>query len=328
MMTMTPWHDGLQAAAVSPSPGLAPVKPDRMTDCDTHWLVTPDGTRLRAAFWPGPGGTALLLNGRTEFIEKHLETVADLRARGYAVWSLDWRGQGRSTRPLRDPLRNHVASFDQHLADLDLLIDTLIRPQALTVLGISMGGHLALRLMAARPGLVGRAVLVAPMIDLPWPRFWTQQRARIATALLGRVPGVGGRFAPGTRRLPDPARPFAGNPLTADPQRFAQDLDWLRTPGLSVGGATWGWLRAAAQSFAILHRPGFAERIGAPVLLLLAGQDRIVDSAAARRFGQRLPAGEVLELPDALHEILREHDAIRAQAWAAIDRFLDQAGSV
>ncbi len=300
-----------------------------MTDREIHGVNALDGTGIRIAFWPGGNRTALLLNGRTEFIEKHTETVHDLRARGYAVWSLDWRGQGRSTRPLADPLRNHVTSFEQHLADLDLLIDTVIRPTApILILGISMGGHLALRLMAARPGVVGRAVLLAPMIDLPWPRGWNWRRARIATSVLCLVPGWAERYAPGTRRVPDPARPFAENPLTSDPVRFAADLAWLREPGLGVGGATWGWLRAAARSIAVLHRPGFAEGIAAPVLVVIAGGDRIVDSNATRRFAARLPAGTVLTLPGALHEIVRETDPVRAAAWTAIDAFVDQAGSV
>ena len=60
-------------------------------------LKTPDGVSLRFARWappPGRKGTVCLFQGRAEFIEKYFETVRDLRARGFAVATLDWRGQG------------------------------------------------------------------------------------------------------------------------------------------------------------------------------------------------------------------------------------------
>ena len=60
-------------------------------------LKTRDGVTLRFARWqppPGRKGTVCLFTGRAEFIEKYFETVRDLRARGFAVAMLDWRGQG------------------------------------------------------------------------------------------------------------------------------------------------------------------------------------------------------------------------------------------
>jgi len=70
-------------------------------------LQTRDGVSLRFARWPPPPGrkgTVCLFPGRAEFIEKYFETVRDLRARGFAVAILDWRGQGGSQRALRGAL--------------------------------------------------------------------------------------------------------------------------------------------------------------------------------------------------------------------------------
>ena len=70
-------------------------------DVVTGMLKTPDGVSLRFARWappPGRKGTVCLFPGRAEFIEKYFETVRDLRARGFAVAALDWRGQGGSQR--------------------------------------------------------------------------------------------------------------------------------------------------------------------------------------------------------------------------------------
>ena len=68
-------------------------------------IKTPDGVNLRFARWappPGRKGTVVLLQGRAEFIEKYFETVRDLRARGFAVATFDWRGQG-AVRPRACP---------------------------------------------------------------------------------------------------------------------------------------------------------------------------------------------------------------------------------
>ena len=72
-------------------------------DVVTGMLKTRDGVSLRFARWhppPGRKGTVCLFQGRAEFIEKYFETVRELRARGFAVATLDWRGQGGSERAL------------------------------------------------------------------------------------------------------------------------------------------------------------------------------------------------------------------------------------
>ena len=287
------------------------------------WLDVAGGIRVRAAHWPGPRGTVLLLSGRGEYIERYRETVDMLLDRGYGVWTWDWRGQGLSTRPLADPLRHHVLSFEHYLDDAEQLLDRHIVPglngQKLLMLAHSMGGHLGLRLLARRPELFARAVISAPMIDFLGGGMAMRAFARLvfrAGCLLGRTE----RFGPGTPPRPNLDPVFEGNHLTSCPERFAASTTLLRSlPEVHLGGATWGWLRAATQSQAKLQRE--VARITMPTLVAIAGADRIVDSRTTRAFVRRLPQGEALELPGAKHELLREHDRIRLPFWAAIDRF-------
>ena len=288
--------------------------------------LTPPGGRLRTAQWSGPRGTVLLLNGRTEFIEKHLETVAALQSRGFAVLTMDWRGQGGSGRLLADPMRNHITSFQQHLADLDLLVRTYVPAEPRPImLAHSMGGHLGLRYLATRPGLFARAILTAPMIDMALPPRLTRRTARLLAWTATAIPLLGASFGPGTPRAPSPNRPFANNPLTTCPERFHADLAWLQShPSLITGGATWSWLRAAADSIAAIHRPGFAEALDLPILMALAGDERLVSSKAAQTFAARLPEGRVLHLPAARHEVLRETRENQALFWAAFDEFVGE----
>src|ERR1700761_2279357 len=92
----------------------------------TGALKTPDGATLRFARWLPPAGrrgTVCIFQGRSEWIEKYFETVRDLQARGFAVATMDWRGQGMSQRQLTNPRRGYVRSF----ADYDLDLETFVR---------------------------------------------------------------------------------------------------------------------------------------------------------------------------------------------------------
>src|SRR5262245_44843306 len=84
------------------------------------YLKAADGMRLRAAIFEteNRGGTVILLQGRTETMEKYFETACDLQKRGFSVATLDWRGQGGSERLLPDPLKGHVRDFSDYLQDL------------------------------------------------------------------------------------------------------------------------------------------------------------------------------------------------------------------
>src|SRR4051812_9868999 len=65
---------------------------------------------------PGADKTCVLVGGFTEFIEKYFETAQDFAARGFAVWCMDWLGQGGSARPATHPTRPRARDCD---ADAD-----------------------------------------------------------------------------------------------------------------------------------------------------------------------------------------------------------------
>src|SRR5258708_3723684 len=122
----------------------------------TAMLQTPDGVLLRYARWappPGRKGTVCVFQGRAEFIEKYFEVVRDLRARGFAVATFDWRGQGLSQRALRDPLKGHVSNFSEYTTDLETFMKEVVLPDCpppLFALAHSMGA--AVLIQAAAKG--------------------------------------------------------------------------------------------------------------------------------------------------------------------------------
>ena len=74
-----------------------------------------------------------------------------------------------------------------------------------------------------------------------------------------------------------------------------------------------------------MFRPGALESVSIPVFIVATDADRLVSPAAIRAAIARLPDAEALIFgEEARHEILREEDAVRLKALAAIDDFLDR----
>ena len=289
-------------------------------------LKTADGVSLRFARWappPGRKGTVCLFQGRAEFIEKYFETVRDLRERGFAVATLDWRGQGMSQRALRNPRKGYVRDFSRYDIDLDTFVREVVLPDCpppFFALAHSMGASVLLRAAHQGHRWFDRMVLLAPMIALPGMRRSRLTRASVRTL---RLMGLGGAYVPGGDASVIMQRPFLGNPLTSDPVRYARNLAVIEAePALATGWPTVAWTDAAFRAMRQLSDPNFAARIRQPLLVIAAGQDQIVSTPAIDEFSVRLRTGSHLIVPGSRHEMLMEQDRFRMQVLAAFDAFV------
>ena len=292
----------------------------------TGMLKTRDGMALRFARWPPPPGrkgTVCLFQGRAEFIEKYFETVRDLRARGFAVATLDWRGQGGSERVLRNKRKGYVQSFSQYQIDLETFIHEVVLPDCpppVFALAHSMGATILLRAAYAGHRWFDRMVLLAPMIALPGMRRMRSTRTLVKAL---RLMGLGRLYVPGRDASILQSRPFAGNPLTSDPVRYARNAAVLEAePSLATGWPTVAWAYAAFRAMTESLQPSYPARIRQPLLVIAAGIDAIVSTGAIEEFSIRLRAGSHLIVPGARHELLMEQDRFRSQALAAFDAFV------
>ncbi|HEY7661927.1 MAG TPA: alpha/beta hydrolase [Xanthobacteraceae bacterium] len=295
-------------------------------DVVTGTLKTPDGVALRFARWappPGRKGTVCLFQGRSEFIEKYFETVRDLRARGFAVATLDWRGQGLSERALRNPRKGYVRSFAQYQIDLETFINEVVLPDCpppIFALAQSMGATILLQAAHAGCRWFDRIVLLAPMIALPGMRRLASTRLLVRAM---RLMGLGASYVPGGDASVMMQRPFPGNLLTSDPVRYARNIAALEAePGLAIGWPTVAWTDAAFRVMTDLSQSGYAAKIRQPILIISGGEDAIVSTPAIDEFAIRLRAGSHLIVPGARHELLMEQDRFRNQALAAFDAFV------
>jgi lysophospholipase len=302
-----------------------PANPQpRNVACDV--LPTADGLELRyALFMPSRSpvrGTVVILQGRTEFIEKYFETAADLRRRGFAVAAFDQRGQGGSSRLLGDRRKGHVRDFADYVNDVEAFLQEVVLPDCpppYYVLGHSMGGTVALLAAERLATQIDRMVLTAPMAALP---HGSGDGLTRLSGLLMHV-GLGEAFAPGAGATIVQTRPFAGNPVTSDPQRYKRALAVVEAdPALGLGGPTIGWVNAAARATTRMASPDFARVVPMPVLMVLAGAESVVSNRAAEDLSRRLKTAAHVRIPGARHEILMEQDVFRDQFWAAFDAFV------
>jgi lysophospholipase len=295
-------------------------------------VATQDGVILRVARWGSASqesarGTVCILQGRAEFIEKYFETIADLRRRGFAVAAFDWRGQGGSGRQVGDPRKGHVSTFDAYRRDLEAVWDQVLEPlmpKPYFGLAHSMGGAIAL--MGARDGWLPfeRFVATAPMIALSLVQ--RTGLARNSAALLAAL-GFGQSFIPGGGGTSVLLRPFSGNLLTSDPQRYARNAEAAAAMGAgAIGDPTIGWVHAAFKVMGAFAEPRYPLEIHVPTLVVAAGLDGVCATPAIERFAARMKAGRAIVIPGSRHEILMERNAIREEFWAAFDAFVPGAG--
>jgi lysophospholipase len=270
-------------------------------------IKTPDGAELRFARWAPPAGrkgTVCVFAGRTEPIEKYFETVRDLRDRGFAVAMIDWRGQGHSSRRLRDPRKGYVRDFSDFEIDVETFVQQVVLPDCpppYFALAHSMGGAVMLRVARAGKRWFDRMVLLRVM----------------------RLMGQGGRYVPGGSDALTGTESFINNPFTSDPVRYARNAAILEEdPTLGIGSPTVAWADTAFRAMHTFRGVSYPSEIRQPILMLAASNDSIVSTAAIEEFAYHLRAGSHLVIAGSRHEILQEQDRYRGQFWAAFDAFV------
>jgi lysophospholipase len=236
---------------------------------------------------------------------------------------VDWRGQGGSARGLSDPRKGYVQHFSDFETDVEAFYRQVVLPDCpppFFALAHSMGGAVMLRVAHAGKQWFDRIVLSAPMIDLP--RRTTSWPVR-ALLLAMRLAGQGGRYVPGGSDALVGTAPFADNPLTSDPVRYARNAAIIEEdPSVGLAAPTVAWADTAFRAMHGFRATHYPSQIRQPILMMAAGSDTIVSTPAIEEFAYHLRGGSHLVIPGSRHEILQEQDRYRAQFWAAFDAFV------
>ncbi len=286
------------------------------------YLLTEDATRIRVGWWgEKSGGTALLLPGRTEYIEKYGRMIDRLLARNLNVVALDWRGQGLSDRPDNRLDIGHVDRFTDYQLDLGAAlslpaIQDLATPYL--IFAHSMGGTIGLR--ALSQGLDAKAaVFSSPMwglkhADLLRPIF-------APATLVARPFNKHKTLFPGTKpTFYVQVEAFENNTITNDQTHWQMMVDHLNAHNeLGLGGPTLHWASEAAKELAKLRKLPVPN---IPILALRAENELVVDPVAIDKRVATIPSARLETIAGAKHEIWMETDSIQSRVWSLTDAFL------
>jgi lysophospholipase len=279
----------------------------------THAPREVDGETVDA-----PRGTIIFSPGRTEFIEKYLESITDLILRGFWVVMVDPRGQGLSDRLLEDRLKSYVSDFQDYADDLGWVADTLAPhcPKPFIAMGHSMGGTIVLQSVLTGTISPSAVICSAPMLGLS-----DLDTAVMKLAISGlSALGLSKKNLPFQKQRGGLPVSFADNKLTTDKTRYARWASFFQNaPRLRVGEPTFGWIAEALRAMAFINRN--ASSLGIPGLMVAAGGDQIVDPAAVEDFAVGSKS-DFHVVPGAKHELFLERDDLRNEFFDQIDDFL------
>src|SRR5579875_3242526 len=262
---------------------------------ETRTFAASDGYPLHIAVWRPIGpvkGLVVVLHGvqsHSGWYHRLGRTLADS---GYLASFPDRRGSGANPAD-----RGHARAASRLIRDLVEWVRTLRTEHPgmpTTLAGISWGGKLAVIAAARHPELVDALALICPGLQ---PRVGVSGKEKLRIAW---------SFLTNPRRtfpipLSDPAL------FTASPEGQA----FIAADPYSLREGTAGLL---AASFVIDRLVGHAAaRIRQPALLMLAGQDRIVDNTRTLEYFRKLGSSErqVIEYPEGHHTLEFEPDPSR-----------------
>ena len=261
-------------------------------------------SELEVRRWQATGalrGAVLVVHGLQEHSGRYSELAGRLTAAGFDVAAVDLYGHGKS--PGR---RGHLESFEgDHLGAVDLLVrhaeqrDPDVRP---FLLGHSLGGLITIRWAQSRVfadrlrGLVLISPFVAPSMPVPG---WKEALSRLAGRLRPTFRLRTGIADEDVFRDDAEAAAFAADPLV---QRY-------------ISAAHWNALSAERE------RLRESAPLEVPMLFLLAGDDRIVDSAAAAAFAARQREATVIEYGGAYHAL--HHDPVADAMFADLTAWME-----
>jgi alpha-beta hydrolase superfamily lysophospholipase len=244
-----------------------------------------DGRRLAVRVWDTAGlprARVVFLHGISSHGGWYTRSTSHLAEAGFEVHFLDRRGSGLNTDGSGD-----VDRWQSWVDDVAAYLEPLGRAKPTVLCGISWGGKQAAAVARRHPGLVDGLGLICPGIYSPHEPGLAK-RLVLATPMPGRLQ---------RRRLKIPLR---------RPELFTDTLTWrefiARDP-LTLRAVTWRFAREswrltryARQSAAFLHMP---------LVVMLAGRDRIVNNRRTRIFFAATAAEKrtLIEYPNATHTL-------------------------
>jgi alpha-beta hydrolase superfamily lysophospholipase len=256
-------------------------------------LTMADGTSLHVEdrVVDDARGGIVIMHGIGEHGGRYQHVAQHLNRAGWSVRTYDHRGHGRSRG-----VRGDLGEGSDIVQDAKLVIDDFARKNeaAPFLLGHSMGGLFAAHFALARLAPLRGLILSSPALAVP---LTGMQRRMLA--------------------LMQAIAPHTGVPNGLKAQYLSHDAAVVaayKADPLVHGKISASLLRAMLDSVALCEAN--AASLDLPALMLVAGDDHLVDSEGSRRFFAKLPPGlaDMRWYEGFYHEIFNEIDQARPLA--------------
>ena len=206
---------------------------------------------------------------------------------GYPVFSIDRRGSGLN-RENRSHVSGHVGRGIKLVDDVHRAVEVVRSSgevEEVYLIGLSWGGKYVMAYDATYPDHVDGMVLITPGMK-PKVDLSLRQKLAVFTDSL---------FAP-TRQHAIPIEPEM---FTTDPEQ----LQYIKSDPLKLHTASAAFLMQSRRMDRLVAKMDDAKH--PPMLVFLAGKDRIIDNEATRSLVNRDPSRsvKVIDYPDQTHSI-------------------------
>lgn len=246
----------------------------------------------------------VIVHGLGEHFGRYTNVMDRLLPKGFSIWGMDLRGHG-----LSEGARGHVASFDDYISDVQPVVETAAkdRPDSMKcfLLGHSMGGLIALMYGLRFPQSIDGVIASSPALGV-------RVEVPAAKAVMGKIlsavfPGFSMNNELDASKIShdeNVVRAYLDDPLVHD----RVSARWF-TEILSAMQKT----NNAAPSMQV------------PILLQIAGDDRLVNANSSKAFFQNLAVGDkTLYVYDGLyHEIYNEPEDQRSKVLDDLESWLE-----
>lgn len=270
---------------------------------------------------PTPAGSLLVLHGWSDYVF-HRPLLEAMAARGFDVWALDLRKYGRSLLPGQTPTA--IGDLDEYDRELSCVLEHIGQGRPPVVLAHSAGGLIAALWAVRRPWTVRGLILNSPWLEMHLGPVARRMIAPVAAALAWARPSAGlprgddhyariiHREHGGLHDFDLALKPAGGHRMPVETfdavlegQRRLREAGPLPLPVLVLHSSRSRW------------RPRFDERMRRADVVL----DVHSLAVAAARLGPRV---RTVALDGAVHDVFLSGRAVRAEALAAVDRWLDE----
>ena len=265
-------------------------------------LHTSDGIELYWQSWQPQltSGVIVLIHGLAEHGARYAQVGQFLASHGWAVYAVDLRGHGQSSDG-HQPGRVHVDQFSDYAKDVNAMIShaKLHHPGVpLVILGHSMGGLISLSYALNHPDELDGAVISSPLLgahpDARSPAI-LNLLARILAHIKPRLLFPSNLDSSAISRDPAVVRAYIDDPLVSE----------------KVSARWYVELTKAMEDLR-----GRAAQLQIPTLLMVSGNDRLVDPLAAPLWAEAAP-DNLLKLAvweEFFHEMFNEPEKDKVHA--------------